>query len=337
VPDDLAGPETVQAVQAYHFGSVLLPENDDGTAALASATAAIQALAPAATGGVRFLVAANQEGGEIQQLTGPGFDVMPSELVQGTWTTSALGAQAQTWGSELHAAGVNLNLAPVMDVVPEATASSNAPIGQLEREFGYDPQTNGEDGVAYVQGMAEAGVASVAKHFPGLGRVIGNTDFTSDVTDTVTTANDPYLDSFRAVVSAGVPYVMVAEATYTQIDSSHLAVFSPVIMRLLRNGLGFKGVILSDDLGQAAAVASIPAAQRAIDFLDAGGDLITSQAIAPAEQMAAAVLARASSSASFRAIVDDDAQRVLAAKQAQGLLSCLRAFRARDLTCCRGE
>jgi hypothetical protein len=49
------------------------------------------------------------------------------------------------------------------------------------------------------------------------------------------------------------------------------------------------------------------------------------------------VLARASSSASFRAIVDDDAQRVLAAKQAQGLLSCLRAFRARDLTCCRGE
>ena len=322
VPADLAGAETVQAVDAYHFGSVLLPKNDDGTAALSSATAAIQALAPTATGGVRFLVAANQEGGEIQQLSGPGFDVMPSELVQGTWATSALQAQAQTWGSQLRAAGVNLNLAPVMDVVPTATAASNAAIGALDREFGSDPQANGAHGVAYIKGMAEAGVASVAKHFPGLGRVSGNTDFTSDVVDHVTTANDPYLDSFRAVVNAGVPYVMVAEATYTRIDPSHLAVFSPVIMRLLRNGLGFQGVILSDDLGEAAAVASIPAAQRAIDFLDAGGDLITSQDIGPAEQMAAAVVAQASASPSFRATVDADAKRVLAAKQAQGLLSC---------------
>ena len=319
---DLAGSTTVQAVDTYHFGSILLPENAYGTVALASATAAIQALAPKATGGVRFLIAANQEGGEVQQLTGSGFAVMPSELVQGAWATSALRAQAQTWGSELRAAGVNLNLAPVMDVVPEATAASNAPIGALDREFGYDPQTNGEHGVAYVAGMAAAGVASVAKHFPGLGRATGNTDFTADVTDTVTTADDPYLDSFRAVVNAGVPYVMVAEATYTKIDPAHIAVFSPVIMRLLRNGLGFKGVILSDDLGEAAEVAAIPAAQRAIDFLNAGGDLITSQDIGPAEQMATAVLARASSSASFRVTVDADAQRVLAAKQAQGLLPC---------------
>jgi beta-N-acetylhexosaminidase len=318
----LAGPDTVQALHAYHFGSVLLPKTDVGTAALASASTAIQALAPTATGGVRFLIAANQEGGEIQQLTGPGFETMPSELTQGTWADAALRAQAQIWGSDLHAAGVNLNLAPVMDVVPEATAASNAAIGALDREFGYDPQTNGAHGVAYVQGMASAGVASVAKHFPGLGRVPGNTDFTSNVVDSVTTADDPYLDSFRAVVDAGVPYVMVAEATYTKIDPSQLAVFSPVIMNLLRNGLGFKGVILSDDLGEAKAVASVPAAQRAIDFLEAGGDLVTSQDIGPAEQMAAAVVARASSDTAFRTIVDDAAKRVLAAKQAQGLLSC---------------
>jgi beta-N-acetylhexosaminidase len=321
-PGDLAGPATVQAVDQYHFGSVLLPKNDAGTTALAAAAAAIQALAPTATGRVRFLVAANQEGGEVQQLTGPGFDVMPSELVQGTQATSALRVQARTWGSQLHAAGVNLNLAPVMDVVPTATAASNAPIGALDREFGSDPRSNGEHGVAYVAGMAEAGVASVPKHFPGLGRVTGNTDFTSNVVDTVTTADDPYLASFRAVVDAGVPYIMVAEATYTQIDPAHLAVFSPVIMRLLRNGLGFQGVILSDDLGQAQAVAAIPAAQRAIDFLDAGGDLVTSQDIGPAEEMAAAVLAQASSNASFRATVDAAVAKVLAAKQAQGLLPC---------------
>jgi beta-N-acetylhexosaminidase len=319
---DIAGSATRTALARYHFGSILLPANADGTTSLAATTAAIQALAPADTHDVRFLVAANQEGGQIQQLTGPGFDVMPSALVQGTWTTSALRAQAQTWGSQLHAAGVNLNLAPVMDTVPAGTASTNAPIGELDREFGSDPQSNGEHGVAFIDGMASAGVASVIKHFPGLGRVVGNTDFTSNVVDSVTTATDPYLDSYRDAINAGVPYVMVAEATYTEIDPSHLAVFSPVIMHLLRSGLGFNGVIVSDDLGEAAAVASIPAGQRALDYLSAGGDLITSQSIAPAEQMAATVLATASSDSGFRATVDAAARRVLAAKQAQGLLPC---------------
>jgi beta-N-acetylhexosaminidase len=319
---DIAGSGTQTALSKYHFGSILLPKNAVGTASLAATTAALQALAPADTDDVRFLIGANQEGGQIQQLTGPGFDVMPSALVQGSWTTSALRSQASIWGSQLHAAGVNLNLAPVMDTVPAGTASTNAPIGQLDREFGSDPQTNGEHGVAFIDGMASAGVASVAKHFPGLGRVVGNTDFTADVVDSVTTSTDPYLASYRDAIDAGVPYMMVAEATYTKIDPSHLAVFSPVIMGLLRNGLGFNGVIVSDDLGAAAAVASIPAGQRALDFLNAGGDLITSQKIVPAEQMASTVLATASSDSAFRATVDAAALRVLAAKQAQGLLPC---------------
>ena len=319
---DIAGSATRTALARYHFGSILLPANADGTTSLAATTAAIQALASADTHDVRFLIGANQEGGEIQQLTGPGFDVMPSALVQGTWTTSALSAEAQTWGSQLHAAGVNINLAPVMDTVPAGTASTNAPIGELDREFGSDPQSNGEHGVAFIDGMASAGVASVIKHFPGLGRVVGNTDFTSNVVDSVTTATDPYLDSYRDAINAGVPYAMVAEATYTKIDPAHLAVFSPVIMALLRNGLGFSGVIVSDDLGDAAAVASSPAGQRALDYLNAGGDLITSQAIAPAEKMAATVLATASSDSAFRATVDAAVRRVLAAKQAQGLLPC---------------
>jgi beta-N-acetylhexosaminidase len=319
---DIAGSGTKTALAQYHFGSILLPKNADGTTSLAAATAAIQALAPADTHDVRFLIGANQEGGTIQQLSGPGFDVMPSALVQGTWTTSALRTQATVWGTQLHAAGVNLNLAPVMDTVPTGTASTNAPIGELDREFGSDPQSNGEHGVAFIDGMAEAGVASVIKHFPGLGRVVGNTDFTSNVVDSVTTSTDPYLQSYRDGIDAGVPYVMVAEATYTKIDPAHLAVFSPVIMGLLRNGLGFSGVIVSDDLGVAAAVASIPAGQRALDFLNAGGDLITSQALAPAEQMASTVLATASSNSAFRTTVDDAARRILAAKQVQGLLPC---------------
>jgi beta-N-acetylhexosaminidase len=319
---DIAGPELTAAERGYHFGSLLLNESSAGTASLASQTVAMQELAASGTGGVRFFIAANQEGGQIQQLTGPGFATMPSELVQGTWAPATLRAAAARWGTDLHAAGVNLDLAPVMDVVPRGSAGGNAPIGELDREFGFDPVTNGEHGTAFIQGMAAAGVMTVAKHFPGLGRVAGNTDFTSNVVDNVTTADDPYLNSFRAAVGAGVPMVMVALATYTRIDPTQLAVFSPAVMRLLRNGLGFNGVIVSDDMGEAAAVQSIPVGTRATGFLAAGGDLITSQSLAPAEQMAAAVLAKATGNAAFRATVDAAAQRVLTAKQAAGLLPC---------------
>jgi beta-N-acetylhexosaminidase len=321
---DVAGPLTEAALRQYHFGSLLLgTDTSAGVARVRSATAFMQSLATGAnTGGARFFIAANQEGGQIQPLSGPGFPAMPSALTQGSWPVSTLREQARDWGGELSSAGVNLDLAPVMDVVPAGQAASNAPIGAYDREFGFDPAGNGAHGAAFIQGMASAGVATTAKHFPGLGRVSGNTDFTSGVVDSVTTASDPYLGSFRDAIDAGVPFVMVAEATYTRIDPSNLAVFSPVIMRLLRSGLGFGGVIVSDDLGQAQAVASVPAGQRAISFLSAGGDLVTSQTLGPAETMASAVLAKAAADPSFGAVVDAAVQRVLAAKGAYGLLPC---------------
>jgi beta-N-acetylhexosaminidase len=323
LPGDVAGPATTAALQAYHFGSLLLAPSSAGVAALAGATAHMRSLATSSvTGGAGFYIAANQEGGQVQPLTGPGFSPMPSALTQGSWSVSRLRAAAAGWGQQLRAAGVNLNLAPVMDVVPAGGASSNAPIGALDRQFGSDPVSNGAHGAAFIAGMASAGVATTAKHFPGLGRVRGNTDFTAGVVDSVTTPTDPSLQSFRIAVTAGVPFVMVALATYTRIDPSRLAVFSPVVMQLLRSGLGFGGVIISDDLGVAAAVASIPAGERAVSFLSAGGDMITSQSLSAAETMASAVLARTAADPTFRAIVGAAAWRILAAKQAHGLLPC---------------
>jgi beta-N-acetylhexosaminidase len=321
---DVVGPVTTAALEKYHFGSLLMGRDTAaGVSALSGATEHIQSLATAAiTGGARFFVAANQEGGEVQSLTGPGFSQMPSAVTQGSWPAATLRQQAAQWGGELRAAGVNLDLAPVMDVVPPGTASTNAPIGQLDRQFGSDPRTNGTHGAAFIAGMAAAGVATTAKHFPGLGRVTGNTDHTSNVVDSVTTPDDPYLGSFRDAISAGVPFVMVSLATYTKIDPERLAVFSPTVMQLLRGRLGFGGVIISDDLGEAIAVASIPVGERAIGFLSAGGDMVTSQTLAPAETMASAVLAKATADGAFRTVIDSAAKRVLDAKQAYHLLPC---------------
>jgi beta-N-acetylhexosaminidase len=316
---------TAGAIRAFHFGSVSFIATDTvGVAGVGAVSRAVQSLSsPQVTAGVRFFVAANQEGGEVQALQGPGFATVPSAVAQGTLAPAQLQRLARTWGQELRAAGVNLNFAPVMDVVPAADTTQNAPIGQLMREFGHTPAVVADHGVAFIRGMTQAGEATTAKHFPGLGRVRGNTDFSADVIDTVTTPDDPYLRTFQAAIDAGVPLVMVALATYTRIDPHHLAVFSPVVMRtMLRDRMHFGGVIISDDLGAAQAVASVPPAARAVQFIAAGGDLVTSKYVAPAEAMAQAVLARARTSRPFRDEVDAAAGHVLAAKRRFGLLPC---------------
>jgi beta-N-acetylhexosaminidase len=322
---DRLGPAETDAIRVQHLGSVWFTERSaSGTAGIRTVADAVQALAtPAATAGVRFLVAANQEGGQIQALGGAGFSRIPAAVAQGGIATAALQGDAAGWGRELRTAGVNMDFAPVLDVVPPGTDARNQPIGVLQREYGHDPATAGSHGAAFLRGLQSAGVATTVKHFPGLGQVQGNTDFTAGVVDDRTGTTDPYLQSFRQGIDAGAPFVMVALATYTRIDRDHQAVFSSAIMRqLLRDGMGFKGVVVSDDLGSSAAVAGVPPATRALAFLSAGGDLVVSKTADVAVTMAEAVVSRAAVDAPFRARVDDAAIRVLRAKQAAGLLPC---------------
>jgi beta-N-acetylhexosaminidase len=322
--DSRLGSTEIAGIRQHHFGSVsFIQTTTRGVAGVRAVADAVQALATKRTSdGAGFYVAANQEGGEIQALQGDGFSLIPSAVNQGKISPATLRADAERWGDELASAGVNLNFAPVMDVVPAGTESQNQPIGALAREYGSDPATVGLHGVAFMHGMSKAGVATSAKHFPGLGRVQGNTDFMANVVDSVTTADDPDLDSFRQAVDAGVPMVMVALARYTRIDPDSLAVFSPTVMTLLRDALGFEGVIVSDDIGAAVAISDIPPGTRAIDFLLAGGDLIISKFVEPADEMADVIEARVGDDASLSARVDDAAMRVLGAKEASGLLPC---------------
>ena len=312
------------AIVANHFGSVWYrAKTSIGVAGVRAVADAAQALATkTATGGIRFFVAANQEGGLVQALNGPGFDVIPSAVDQGKLQPADLEARAAVWGQQLRAAGINLDFAPVADVVPKGTEAQNAPIGELRREFGSEPLAVAPHVVAFIHGMREAGVATTAKHFPGLGRVEGNTDFTGGVVDTVTTPDDPYLKPFARAVAVHAPFVMISLATYDQIDPDHLAAFSPaVIDGVLRRDLGYRGVVMSDSL-TAHATADIDPGQRAIDFLLAGGDMIVLGPIDIAVPMAQAVRARATADAAFKARVDQSALRILQAKDTAGLLPC---------------
>jgi beta-N-acetylhexosaminidase len=317
-PSNAVGPATVTAIGRYYVGSVIL----DGTSQLSVAetsaiTARLQVRAPAEA---KLFVATDQEGGEVQRLQGPGFSPIPSAVQQGTLGPSTLRANAQQWGSQLHAAGVNVDLAPVLDTVPP-NFGPNPPVGDLDREYGRDPASVSAHGNAVARGLAAAGVDAAVKHFPGLGRVTGNTDLTSGVLDSVTTRHDAYLAPFRTAIAQRVAFVMVSTAIYTHIDPDHPAAFShTVVTGMLHNDLGFRGVIISDDVGISTQVSGTPIGERAVDFIAAGGDIVLTVDATQAPAMTRALLARARSDPKFKARVDAAALVVLRAKQARGLL-----------------
>lgn len=312
---------TTSVIASNHVGAVILMRSSSqGVAGIASVTTALQAAANGDS--IRLFVATDQEGGEVQRMTGPGFSTIPSAIEQGSLDPATLQRSAARWGAQLRAAGVNVDLAPVLDTVPSAAfAPANPPIGALDREFGFDPQIVAAHGSAFAQGLAAAGVSATVKHFPGLGRVTGNTDTTAGVTDTETTRNDPYLTPFTRAIRAGAPFVMMSTAVYSRIDPAGPAAFSSIIVTgLLRNTLGFRGVVISDDVGAAAQVAAVPVAERALRFIAAGGDIVLTVDATQIAEMAAAVIASAQRDPAFRARVDAAALRVLTAKQAHGLL-----------------
>ncbi|HKG51908.1 MAG TPA: glycoside hydrolase family 3 N-terminal domain-containing protein [Actinomycetales bacterium] len=319
-----ADPRTLNAVTRYHVGNVMLTgRSTAGVRATARVSAALQRRATVkATAGVRLHVATDQEGGSVQVLRGSGFVRMPAALTQGRWTTKTLRSRATQWGRQLHAAGVTVNLAPVADTVPSAAfAPKNAPIGHFRREFGYTVGRVGSHAVAFSQGMHTARVQVAVKHFPGLGRVTANTDTTAGVTDRTTTRRSSDLQPFAASIKAGAPFVMMSTAYYSKMDARQPAAFSGTIVAgILRGDLGFRGVVISDDLGSARQVRRWSPGTRATRFVAAGGDMVLTVDPAVARSMFVALRDRARSDAGFRRQVDAAALRVLRSKQAQGLL-----------------
>ena len=310
------------AVRDTAAGSVVLLGNSTaGVRRVRDVVARVRA-ASARPEGVEPLLAADQEGGLVQRLQGPGFDTIPSAVRQAALSDAELARRAEAWGEQLAAAGIDADLAPVADVVPQDLVPVNQPVGQLRRGYGSDPDVVADKVAAFTTGMDDAGVATAVKHFPGLGRVRGNTDTTRDVVDETTTRDDAALRGFRAAVRAGVDMVMVSSATYARIDGRRRAVFSPVVVDgMIRDDLGFDGVVISDDLA-AVALQDVPAGQRVVRFVQAGGDLAIVGSAAEARTMAGALRDRAERDADFADQVDRAAAQVLRLKQRRGLTDC---------------
>jgi beta-N-acetylhexosaminidase len=271
---------------------------------------------------VPLQIAVDQEGGLVQTLQGSGFDRVPTAVEQGRQDPAALRTATTRWAGQLRDAGITMDLGPVADTVPAGTAADNPPIGAVDRQFGSDPQAVAAAVTTVVTALQDAGVVATAKHFPGLGRVRVNTDTDLGATDGETSPDDPFLVPFAAAVEAGVGAVMVSSATYPQLDPGSPALFSPAVLDLLRGQLGFDGVVMSDDVGDAEAVSQTPVAQRAVESVAAGVDVVLTVSPADAAPMAEALAERVGADEAFAARVRESAGRVLALKERFGLLTC---------------
>ncbi|WP_134323909.1 glycoside hydrolase family 3 N-terminal domain-containing protein [Cumulibacter soli] len=287
-------------------------------------TAAASAQIHELSGDVDTWVAIDQEGGEVQQLRGGTVANIPAAVEQAAMDPVDLQTQAETWAASLVEAGIDINLAPVADVVPADIGAANAPIGQFGRQYGTTPDAVTPPMIAFMKGMQDGGILPTVKHFPGIGRIQGNTDVTTDgISDPTTTPDDPALAPFEAAIADGAPIIMVSTAIYPSIDPDNNAAFSaPIITDLLRDDLGFDGVVMSDDLGAAASVSDVPVGQRLTRFVDAGGDVVLTADPNQAVEMNSDALAKYDNDPQFAEKVDAAALRILTLKDEQGSLAC---------------
>lgn len=310
-----------EAVDTHHVGNIFIAGR---TTAGSQATQKVissftSKVGPGTTHATPMLVATDQEGGEVQVLAGSGFSDIPSALDQSTQPRDQLVASARTWGKELADVGVNMNLAPVADLVDIARPASNEPIGRWGREYGHDAATVSSQAGAFAEGMQASKVIPTYKHFPGLGRVKDNTDTSAGVVDSTTTRSADTAVSviFGAAIAAGAPVIMVSSATYSLIDPSAPAVFSSTIVTdMLRREMGFSGVVITDDVSAAVQVQDVSAGDRAVRAIRAGCDIVLASADPTvAADMVKALISTARSDPAFAARVDESATRVLNLKK----------------------
>ncbi len=311
---------STEAVASQHVGNIFIAGR---TTAGSQATQKVissftSKVGPGTTHATPMLVATDQEGGEVQVLAGSGFSDIPSALDQSAQPRDQLVASARTWGKELADVGVNMNLAPVADLVDIDRPSTNEPIGRWGREYGHDAATVSSQAGAFAEGMQASKVIPTYKHFPGLGRVKDNTDTSAGVVDSATNRlPDAAVGVFSNAIAAGAQVIMVSSATYSLIDPSAPAVFSSTIITdMLRTQMGFSGVVITDDVSAAVQVQDVSAGDRAVRAIRAGCDLVLASADPTvAADMVKALIATARSDPAFAARVDESATRVLNLKK----------------------
>jgi beta-N-acetylhexosaminidase len=267
-------PEIIDLIQRYHVGNVILfSRNIHDTLQILELTQQLQEIAQEAGQHYPLLIAIDQENGIVQRL-GEAVTLFPGNMALGAIGVEEIAYKvALATGSELKALGINMNLAPVVDV---NNNPANPVIGT--RSFGEDPQQVARLGTAMVRGYRAAGILSCLKHFPGHGDTA--------VDSHLTLPTLPYtreqlasleLVPFKSGIEAGVESAMIAHVALpalTEHDTLPATLSPAIVQRLLREQLGFNGVILSDCMEMRAISETFGTERAAVMALQAGVDLV---------------------------------------------------------------
>ncbi|MBE3582646.1 MAG: beta-N-acetylhexosaminidase [Limnochordaceae bacterium] len=320
-PGQLMGYEAQTLVEEYHVGGVILfGRNIDSPVQVAVLTNQLQKAATTNGAGIPLLIATDQEGGIVQRLAGA--TNFPGNMALGAVGSEELARQqGEITARELRAVGINVDFAPVVDV----NNNPDNPVIGL-RSLGSDPQQVARLGTALVQGLQAGGVLATAKHFPGH----GDTSMDSHISLPTVPYDRAHLDRvelvpFAAAIKAGVGGIMTAHITFPAVDPTPglPATLSPKVLQgLLRQELGFKGLIFTDALEMGAIVQTWGIGEAAVKAIQAGADQVLiawprdwQDEITAIQRVVAAV--RAGEITTSR--LDESVRRILQAKEQLGL------------------
>lgn len=305
VPDGLA-----RRIRRGEVGGVILfARNVASPAKLRQLTARLQAerrRGPQVLRDRPLLVMIDQEGGLVKRL--PGAPALSPAQVGARGSTALARRTGVATARNLTGVGVNVNLAPVLDV-----GFAGSSVRALGRAYGDTPAAVSRLGGAFADGLADGGVIAAAKHFPGLGRGGADEDIRLNrITVPLATLRAVDEAPFRDAARRGIPLVMVSTGVYPALDDRPAMFSRRVTTGELRGAVGFRGVIVTDDL-EVPAVAHLSPERKALASVRAGNDLLLfCQTDAAATRGAAALVRAVGSGTLQRAEIDAGADRVLA-------------------------
>lgn len=251
-------------------GVILFKRNYESNAQLKALTASIHAVRQPP-----LLIAVDHEGGRVQRFRDGFTKIPPMREFGKIWDKSPKKAKALAteagWilAAELRAHGVDFSFTPVLDM----DYGDSLVIG--DRAFHLNPQAINDLAFALMQGLKKGGMAAVGKHFPGHGFVVADSHVSMPVDEREfdqIAQND--MQPFRMMIDDGIAAIMPAHVIYSKVDEMPAGFSTRWLQKILRERLGFNGVIFSDDLSMEAATAGGDVTTRALAALNAGCDMV---------------------------------------------------------------
>jgi beta-N-acetylhexosaminidase len=261
MPGTTPTPDFLSRIRRGEIGGVVLYGDNFGSAGPAALVDELQAAA-ASGGQPRLLIGIDQEGGVVRRLPGP-----PTRSPQQMTATSVARAQGRATAYSLRGYGIDVDFAPVLDIGRGGFITS--------RTFGSTPQDVALRGTAFARGLALGGVIASGKHFPGLGYARTNTDRAQTIVHATAPQLQADLLPYQKAIASGLPMVMVSTAIYPSLGVDIPAACAKrIVTGLLRQQLGFRGVVVTDALATPNVNAYYPTSTAAVKAIGAGVDMV---------------------------------------------------------------